>query len=164
MITLKGLLASTFLFLVVPSAVANTVDVAFTDTKKQCDDPPDVTLKEEVGPMPPFPAGERITVTITTPIVEDCKILEFGTNDYRIKAKNLTGHTLVDVFVVADGTEAAGGTTFGNWDGIIAGSRAKKIADVWANGENIVFSLMNVAPNVAPVFASLGVNSPAPPR
>jgi hypothetical protein len=77
---------------------------------------------------------------------------------YEVTATNMSGLALVDVFVVADT-----GTDFGNWDGNIDGSHAKKIADVWGNGGVITFRLMNVAPNVPPNFDSIGVNSPGGP-
>jgi hypothetical protein len=73
-------------------------------------------------------------------------------NDYQVTATNMSGHWLEDVFVVADT-----GTDFGNWDGNIAGSHAKKIANAWPCGGVITFSLMNVAPNVSPTFDSIGV-------
>lgn len=139
-------------------AVANPVTVSYVDVPSQCADPANVALTEEVGATPPFSAEERITYTVAAAAAGDCSIAPGGGDDYEVTATNMSGLALVDVFVVADT-----GTDFGNWDGNIAGSHAKKIADVWANGGVITFRLMNVAPNVPPNFDSLGVNSPSGP-
>jgi len=139
-------------------AAANPVTVSYVEVAGQCASPANVNLTEELGPTPPFPAGERITYTVAAAATGDCSIAPGGGNDYEITATNLSGNCLADVFVVADS-----GTTFGNRDGTISTFRAKKIADAWPNGAVITFRLMDVAPNVAPNFDSLGVNSPGGP-
>lgn len=151
-ILLPLLTAALGLFWLLPETAANPVVVRFVDTAAQCADPGDVNLDDEVGPMPPFDADERISYSVAAATAGDCAFSIGGGNDYTVTATNLSGKDLSFVFAVVDS-----GTTFDNWDGTIGGFRAKKIADVWLAGATIGFTLMNSS--ASPTFDSVGLNS-----
>jgi hypothetical protein len=141
---------------------ANLLDpaVEFGDTPDQCQDSPEIplaaTLTEEIGETVIFPLDERMTRVNLAPQQGDCGIAVAGVDDYHVRLLNSTGRALQDVYIVADS-----GTTFDNWDGLIATNRAKFLTSTWPAGAFLNFQLMNVAPNIAPTFVSVGLSSAA---
>lgn len=150
---------STFVFLLLglsaqQVALGHPVDVQYVNTPDQCLNIINRDLEEEIGTLPMFPADELMSVNVNAATDGDCGIAVGGGNDYEVELTNDSGRNFTYVFVVADT-----GTTFSNWDGNIAGSRAMLAKTVWLDGDKITFRLMDVIPNVVPTFGSLGVNS-----
>jgi hypothetical protein len=138
---------------------ANLISVAYVDTKNQCNDPIErLDLTEEFGLQPPFANNERLEVNILTP-QPDCGIRVGGGDDFRVQITNRTGRKLFDLFVAADS-----GVTFANFDGQIAGNRAKFLLKELADAASFEFDLLDSRMGGAaalPTFGSLGVPSDA---
>lgn len=153
---------------------ANPVTVLFTDTPECKNAPPglmgvpaSLAISDEVGPAPTFTGlpPELVVIRVTTPLTAtDCGFVVAGGNDYNVFARNTTGRALRECYIVADS-----GTTFGNRDGVVdvlstgpvEALDAKKCVDIWPAGATFLVTLFNVAPNAAPTFQSLGVDSAA---
>jgi len=134
-------------------SMANPVSVLFVDSASPCPAVlPNRMLNEEVGPMPPFDADEKITYSVAAGVTAECGAAAGGAGDFTVMATNMTGHDLHHVHVVQNP-----GTTFGNWDGTIGGEEAKFLVANWPNGAMITFHLLDVAPVASPTFDILGV-------
>ena len=143
------------------SASANPIKVTVVDAiVPLCGSVPRTTLNEEVG-VPSFPKNETIEFSALPrlDLATDC--VGAGTlgggDDYLISLTNITGHTLRDVYWIADD-----GVTFANFDGVIEGrgNPVKFLADRWIENSTITFALMDSS--AAPLIGSLGVPSGNP--
>jgi hypothetical protein len=145
-----------------------------------CDVLANLTIVDELGLMPPFPANEAISAQAQFTNLSACPTSDNpNLPNVQVRIVNLTTLSFTDLHYVADpGLAGTVGTTLSNEDGLVNGGQAFRIDTVGMNqplmlesinangifepGESWVFIIddyFNTASIPADAFTSIGVGS-----
>ena len=149
-----------------------------------CDVLMNLTVVDELGLTPPFPANESIIAGFQQTTLSACPGTDLSSiPNVQVRIINLTGQSFTDVHYVADPASAGvGGTSITNEDGLVNGGQAFRIDTVGVNkplvlesgiadgifspGESWVFIIddyVNSFGSPPSLFSSIGVGAASGP-